>query len=267
MNFGSLLARAGRSFYDGSAYREAARDRTATCIAGLALILAAIWAAETYKLRIQLRGMMTEVTQGIAGMPDVHLENGEARFDPPGRFVMELEGKPFMTLDTEMTAEEALANEEGLFLTRAHLFLKRKDRADTRNFELTALGDRVIGEADLVRWGNTLFGWFPIVFYPLAVSFSLAWRLLLATVCAVIGLAIARIAGAGLDFAACFRVATLALVPTLVIGTVAVLSAETSWWQGWMSVLCTLAFLTFGILANRGQAAPGTGGVGLSGAA
>lgn len=262
MNFGSLLARAGRSFYDKTAYREAARDRTAACIAGLALVIAVVWVLDIYKLRVQLREMMAEVTQGMAGMPDVHLEDGEARLDPPGRFVMELEGKPFMTLDPEMTAEEALAQEEGVFMTSAHVFLQRKGQANTRSFELSALGDRVIGEADLERWGRAFFGYIPFVLYPLAVAFSLAWRLSIATGCAAIGLAIARMAGAGLDYAGCFRIATLALVPTLVIDTVAVLSAETNWWAGWMGAVCTLGFLTFGILANRGQATPATSGVG-----
>lgn len=256
MHLGSLLVRAGRSFYDPSAYREAVRDRTASCVAGLALVVAATWIADTYMIRAQLRKLVTALELETAEMPALHLENGEARLDPPGPFVIELEGKPFVILDPEMSAEEALTRGEGVFVTRTHVFLQRTGRADSRNYALSALGDRVIQGSDLARWGETFVELFPFVFYPLAVAFLVAWRIWIAVGCAVIMYPIARVVGAELDFAARFRLASLALVPTLVIDAVATLSLGKNGWTTWMGVVCSLAFLTFGIVANRRTASP-----------
>lgn len=89
----------------------------------------------------------------------------------------------------------------------------------------------------------------------------MAWRLVVSAVVAIVSVPLAGALSARLAYAACFRIVTLAIVPTLVLGTLATVAESASAWPLWAGMVCTLAFLLFGIVANRGTAAPAPPGL------
>ncbi len=246
-----------RSFFSAEAYRTAARARTITCALVLALAVALVSLGTAIQMSFAMRKAGAEFAQVFAGMPVVHIDGGEARLDPPGRFVGEIDGKPFVVLDPEMSIDEAFTGEQGLYLTRTHVIIRSEQQANTRSYALDAIDGYVIREADLVRWTRTLFAWLPWLLFPFLIAFSLGWRMLIASAIAVVGIPLAGALKAKMDYAGCFRVLLLASVPALLVGGVASIAGRDDWWPAWLGIACTLGYFVFGLAANRTQPSVG----------
>jgi hypothetical protein len=263
MLFESVFAGIWRAFYSADAYRNVAVGRTLHCVLLLGVVVSVIALATAANMAVEMRAVGAELAESFAGAPDIHIEDGEARLDPPGRFVGTLDGEPLLVLDPEMSADEALSGDAGFFLTRTHLLVRQKGRTNDRSLSLADVDDRVITESDLRRWTGMLFRWLPWVLLPFLALFSWIWRSALSAALAIAGIPLAGALGARLDYASSFRIATLAIVPTLVIGLGATLADAQALWPRWAGALCTLGYFVFGVRANRESAAPPPSGVTL----
>jgi hypothetical protein len=254
----AVVSRLWRAFFDAGAYREAAAGTTGACLAHLALAVALVWLPSAFAMTSGLGKFSREAIPAFDGMPSVYIEQGRARLDPPGRHEISLDGKPFIVLDPELSLEDALAVDQGLILIDRQLVIVSERRSDARVIELADLGDRVITEADVERWLATLGRFGSVVLYPFAVAFSFVWRLAIAAAFGLAALAIARMMKGQLAYEPSFRIATLAGIPTLVVGAVADASGHAGWWPAWLGITCTIAYLTFGVRAA--VAAPSSNG-------
>ncbi|HEU4430416.1 MAG TPA: DUF1189 family protein [Myxococcota bacterium] len=243
----AVISRLWRAFFDAGAYREVAAGTTGSCLAHLALAVALVWLPSLSSMTSGFGKFTREATAAFDGMPSVHIEQGEARLDPPGRHEIALEGEPLVVLDAELALDDALAMDQGMILTARQLVIVSKRRSDARVVELTDLGDRVITEADVKGWLAALARFGPVIFYPFAVAFSFAWRLAIAAALGLAALAIARMMRGRLVYEQGFRIATLAGLPTLLVGAVAQASGHADWWPAWLGIACTIAYLTFGV--------------------
>jgi len=255
---GSIVSRLWRAFFDARAYREVAYGTTGSCMAHLALAVVLVWLPSLFSMTSGFGKFAREAAPAFDGMPDVHIEGGVARLDPPERHEIAIgDEEPFIVLDPALSVDEALASERGVILTSRQLVVVNERRADTRVIELAQLGDRVITEADVKGWVAAIGRYGSAIAYPFAVAFSFAWRLAVAAVFGLAGLAIARMLRAPLGYEQAFRIATLAGIPTLAIGAVAEASSHASWWPAWVGISCTIAYVAFGVSANRNaEAAP-----------
>jgi len=250
----AVVSRLWRAFFDAGAYREVAAGTTGSCLAHLALAVALVWLPSLSSMTSGFGKFTREATAAFDGMPSVHIEQGEARLDPPGRHEIPLDGEPFVVLDPELSLEDALAIDQGLILTARQLVFVSESRRDARVIELAELGDRVITEADVKGWLAALARFGPAIFYPFAVAFSFAWRLAVAAAFGLAALAVAQLLRKPIAYDQAFRIATLAGVPTLVLGAVAQTAGHADWWPAWLGIACTIAYVTFGVRA--GVAAP-----------
>jgi Protein of unknown function (DUF1189) len=247
-----IASRLWRAFYDAGAYREVAGARIESCLAHLALAVFVVWVPSTFAMTSGFGTFAQAAARAFAGMPDVHIENGTARLDPPGRHEVQYEGKAFVVFDPSMSVDDALANEQGFFLTGRQLVIVQHDRSQARLVELAQFGDRVVTEADVQRWLAAAGRYGAIALFPFAVAFSFVWRLALAAALALGGLGVARALGSKTAYERSLRIATLAVVPGLFAATLAQTSGHAAWWPGWLGALCAIAYAVFGIRADRG---------------
>jgi hypothetical protein len=246
-----IASRLWRAFYDAGAYREVARSRIESCLAHLALAVFVVWVPSAFAMTSGLGKFTGEASRAFEGMPDVHIENGAARLDPPGRHEVKLQGETFFVLDPELSVDDALGYENGVILTGRQLVIVQRNRPQTRVVELAQFGDRVITAADVQGWLAAADRYGAIVIFPFAVAFSFVWRLACAALLALVGFAAARGLGSKIPYERSLRIATLAVVPGLFAATIADASGHGSWWPAWLGALCAGAYLVFGIRANR----------------
>jgi hypothetical protein len=248
---GRIASRLWRAFFDAGAYREVARGSIESCLLHVALAVALVWLAGSFAIASGLEAFTRGAARSVHDMPDVHIEGGTARLDPPGRHEIAVEGEPLIVLDPELSVDDALAFRRGIFLTGRQLVVVNDRRPDARVLELETLGDRVITEADVQRWLAAVARYGPFVLFPFAVAFSFVWRLAAAALLGLVGLAIARLLGARLDYETCLRIATLAVIPTIFLSALAQTAGHPAGWPAWLGIACALGYLVFGILANR----------------
>jgi hypothetical protein len=242
-------------------WRDAGRRWRGIGFFYMLLLLALTWAAVMGKAHKPFEQFVrTEVPQFAAKVPTVDIKDGVVTADVEQPYVIEDEqGNAIVVIDTTGETTQPPEPAPSFLLTKDALITRDQNKVQTvdlkgvKSFHLD--GQWVQSKAD---WALAQY-W--TLWFPAAVVLSMLWRLVQMLLYGAIGLAIASSVRPPLGYAACVRLAALAITPVILIDTVLWVTGANlgcAWTIGALALEIVLLVLM--IRANDVPAAPGSGG-------
>ena len=135
-------------------------------------------------------------------------------------------------------------------LTATHVYYRKSD-TETRVFDLSRVRDFTITPTKARRWLTLLATWLLPIISPFIFGGLFAFRLLQVLVFGLVGLLVARMVKAPLDFPALMRLTTVALTPALVLEPLLELVRWTPPVFELIWCVLVLGYVVWAVLANR----------------
>jgi hypothetical protein len=130
----------------------------------------------------------------------------------------------------------------------------RKSAAETRVFDLKAVDRFAISPAEARRWLSLFSTWAMPILAPVVLGGLFVYRLVQVFAFALIGLLMAGAMKLPLDLAPLMRITAVAMTPALIADAALGLSGHKPPGWGWFWTLIVLAYVTWGVFANRPEA-------------
>ncbi|MGC2062067.1 MAG: DUF1189 family protein [Thermodesulfovibrionales bacterium] len=242
------------SFFSRGLYRDVAARWRGFCLVYLLAVLALCTIPGVLRMQSDLGAWLNDQAPGyIRQLPNINITKGILAVDAPQpyRILNEKTGEPVVIFDTTGEVTSLTTSKAFALFTRTTLIV-RKDEKETRSFNLSDLDGETItidrGKAyDLL---DAVVEMFPVILYPFAFFFSFLLWSAKALVFALFGRLYAQRLSLRLDTRSVIRISVVALTPALLTGSLLTTAGVTLpyWWL--ISVLCSLAYVLYGIQAN-----------------
>ena len=249
----SLFAPFVRSFFSADLYREAAeRWPVRRAVVYLLLLVSLCWLPFMFQMDAAIRDYVeNELPELIADFPAIRISGGEASVDAPQPYIIQDPdtGKPLAILDTTGEITSLEDTDARLLLTKDKLFVENDNQ--TRIFDLSQMDGLELDRSSLEYFFGLMSPWFAIGMYPILVAGTYAYRLVVVVFYALIGLIVAKVTGAALDFQALFRVAAIAITPVYLLNTVLSLLKVQIPVGFLISMALVVVYLVFGVRSAK----------------
>lgn len=242
------------SFFSRALYRDVAARWKGFCVVYLLAVLALCTIPGVLRMQSDLGAWLSDQAPGyIRQLPAITIHKGVLSTDAPEpyRILNEKTGEPVVLFDSTGEITSLEGTKAFALFTKTALIV-RKSEKETRVFNLSDLE----GETITIDRGNAydlldaFVAVFPVVLYPFVLFISFLLWSTGALVFALFGSLYARRLSLSLDAHAAIRISVIALTPALFIGALMTTAGVTLpyWWL--ISILCSLAYVIFGIQAN-----------------
>lgn len=255
----SILRALPLSFFSRDLYRDVAASWRGIGLAYLALVVALLTLFVVVRMHVAITRWADGRGREFADqVPTIVIRQRVIEVDRPMPYVMvdRVSGKEGVVVDTtgQITSLDGL---EASVLVTADRILFRRSAAETRMFSLSGVDSLTLTPALARRWLTLFSTWISPCVAPFVFGGMFAFRLIQVLVFALVGLLVARLARARLDWSQVMRLAVVALTPALILDPMIDLSGirlpgRSLLWTG-----IVLAYVVWGVLVNRsGPEAP-----------
>lgn len=251
------------SFYSKPFYHDVARRWTGTGFLFLFLLLALTWIPVLMQAQMGLISFVdNESPKVVDQLPPITFSQGVVSVDAeqPYTITNPDDGNPLFILDTTGEVTSLDETEAVLLLTEDKVIVKKRagrtETHDLSRFE----GEFVLTKEKVHGWLAMGKSWFLPLAYPLCLVFSFLYRIVQALIYTLIGLLFANMAEKKLGFLPHLRLAVMAVVPTILFGTVLdLVNVNVPYW--WLfSFVVTLGYLWFGVHSVEAEDPPSADG-------
>lgn len=246
----SLLKSIPLAFHSRAFYREVARDWKGRGFLLLVLVLAVLWIPTMVHFHVSaMADFQKELNEIADQIPPIRIKNGHVTVDAELPYVItDPKGKEVAILDTTGNYTSLEGKEARLLLTENRLHFRNNqqqirihDLSKVEHFELTS--DRA------KSWIATFRQWLAFILYPIALAFSVVWRIVQALVYALIGVILANSLKMPLKYGSLLQLSLVAMIPALVFKTVFQASGLRFPLMSLVGVALVIGYLAFGIKA------------------
>lgn len=241
------------SFYSPDIYRYAARKGRGLGFAYLAILVAVFLIPKVMAFDRAMSEMIAQEAPAVAKqIPEVTITKGKVSLDKPQPYVItKSDGKtPLIVIDT--TGKTTFSNTEALYIVTESKVLVRPGQGGWQNLDLSSFDGVVINRTSSYEFLDWLEEISFFLIYPFAFVLALGFRFVQAFLCAFIGFSFAKSRGCRLPYSAAVRVASVALTPVVVIGTMLVmLNLHIPYWDI-ISFAAAIGYTMFGIKSSMG---------------
>ena len=243
------------SFFSKSLYQDVARNWKGFCVTYLLALLALSVIPGVMRVRTQLTAFFnTEAPQFVTQFPTITITDGKVTMSKPQPYYIrdEKTKKPVIIIDTTGKITSLKGSPAAILITGSSVLVKA-DEADTRTFDLAGIKHLVVDRSVLYDWMDSFQQWFPFLFYPFALLFSLLYHLVEVAFYTAIGFMFSRSLRAQLRFRALVRLAVIALTPSVILGLFLALTGLgfPYWW--YTSLMISTAYVYFAVRSNSGK--------------
>jgi len=218
----SLLQAPIQALLSNDFYREVGCTWRARAFIYLLLLVAASWIPamiQWYMVEKQI--MSAQSADFIRQMPTITIHGGEVAIDAdePLFIYGQETGEPLAIIDTSGQTGSLTNTGAMVLLTRNKLVLRKND-LETQTYDLSALQDVTLTPADADTAMNFFLAWGPILFYPILVLGSFAYRVVQVLCFALLGLQFTMTTRSRMSYAAVVSITIIAITPSIVISTI-----------------------------------------------
>lgn len=241
------------SFYSKALYRDVVENWKGLCLPYLLSMLALCIIPGVMKMNFELSGYLNSVAPGIVKqVPVITIKKGFLSIDKPEPYIIKDEktDSPLIIIDTTGQTT-SLEGSKALMLVKKDEILVRKDRTDTRSFELDGIDNLVIDRGVLYNWIEAMEDSFVFVLYPMALLFSFAFHFAEILLYAALGGILTRRLKITLTYKALVRLAAIAITPAMVIGAIFVTADVIVPFWMILGLWISIGYLFFAIKANQ----------------
>lgn len=243
------------SFFSKSLYQDVRKNWYGNGFLYLLLLTAIIIIPMMVKMHLGLADFMTnDAPKFTQQIPDITIKNGQVSTPEEKKYVITDpdSGEPFAVIDT---TGETKALEPGTYalLTKDKLIMQ-KDETETRIYDLTEIEDFTLNQANITKWSNLLKTWTSLALYPFILLGIFIVYIIQALIYGLAGIIITKILKTPpVHYQALVRLSVIAMTPVIIVNTIIDMVAIKVPYLSLISVIATLAYLTFGILATKGD--------------
>ena len=247
-----LLRAIPLSLFSGPLYQDVARRWKGAGLLYLLLVLALCWMALAVAMHVRLgRIIAEEAAPIVAQVPPVKISNGQVSIGAPEPHIITSPktGKPLIILDTTGQYSSLEDTEAAVLLTGKQL-LVRRDRASVTQFDLPPGGDLYVDRARATLLMALVRKWFAVVFCPVALALSFAYRVVQALLYALIGGLLTRAYRCRLPYVVRMRLAIVAVTPAILFDTILGLTGGSIPYWRLVCFLLAMGYLAYGVKVN-----------------
>lgn len=243
------------SFFSKTLYQDVARNWKGLCMTYLLALLALSVIPGVMTVRTELTAFFnTDAPRYVTQFPTITITDGKVSMNKPQPYYIrdEKTNKPVIIIDTTGKITSLKGSPAVILITRTNVKVKAGD-ADSRTFDLAGIKHLIVNRRVLYDWMDDFQEWFPFLFYPFALFFSLLYHLVEVVFYAAIGFIFARSLQTQLRFRALIRLAVIAITPSVVLGLFLALTGLRFpyWW--YVSLMISTAYVYFAVRSNSGK--------------
>lgn len=244
------------SFFSRAAYQDAAHNWRGTGFAYLFMLVAIFWVPFSLLAGAGLAVLIKEDAPAfIKQLPTIHINKGVVSIDKPVPYFIKnpKTGNVLAIIDTSGKYTSLENTKATVLITKKQGFFK-KSADETRVYDFAGVKDFTLTQDKASSIVTTIKNWVVVLMLPVLLGFAFVYRIIVALILAFIGNYIINpMAKTKLQFEQILRLSVIAMTPAYLVGVffeVSTLKLPFSWF---LFGVLTLAYLAFGISANRDQ--------------
>lgn len=243
------------SFFSRDLYRDVAKNWGAGVVLYLFILLVICWAVMIFKFQPGLNRSFQHVANELAPqVPEIHVKNGE---------VSTPENRPYLIKDPESGEAIAIIDTSGkypdlnetpsstkILVTNNKVFYL----SDANSEKIQKIPTNVTADIKPDKVKQVMIrvvDWLWVIFFPVFLLVSLAYRLIQALVYAVIGKMFSALSNVPLTYSELLKLSMVAVTPVIVLSTILDWFTVTFPFQLLVYFIISMAYLIFAIGANR----------------
>ena len=245
------------SFFSAALYRDVARRWRGIGLLYLLLLMAVTWAPVVLKwhLRFHRWAHGGQAARYFQEFPSLTIEDGVVSIAEPQPHVWRDPdtGEVILVVDTSAEFDVPEAATSRMLLSRSVLEIRDQEQRTTHVYNLSRVEsvylDRESALATVQSWSSR----FAFYAFPTALLVSMAWGLIRVLMYGFVGMALASIFRARLDYPALCRLSAVAMTPGMVVDAAGwVLGVGPTPYYAWalMAGMITVAYLAVAVKAN-----------------
>lgn len=240
------------SFYSKFLYQDVGKNWRGISFIYLLLLLAVCWIPGIVQVNSGISEFVTESAPGIVKqIPIITVSQGEVSVDGPEPYYIHdpERGDRFFILDTTGQITSLEGTDAKILLTKTKLIIE-KNESETRIFDLSEIDGVVVDQALVNSLLEIISKWLAIILYPIVLVFSYLYRIIQALIYAAIGILIAKMVHADLQYESLVSLAIISITPVLILDTI--VSSANIVIPLW-NIICfiiAMGFLFFAVKAN-----------------
>ncbi len=254
----TFLQAVPHSFYSADLYRDVARNWKGTAFGYLILLQSVVLLSAAYQIHREWVTYMDD--QGVAivqQMPAVVIDEGVASVEAEQPYIIQDPdtGEAVVILDTTGEITEIGEGSARVLLTRDRFFM-REDDHEPRIYELSQIDHFELDSHRLEGWRKLARNGFVVVMFPFLVFGLTLLRTVQVLFYGLLGLILARMVQARLDYPSLLSLAAVSLTPAICAGAVLELAEANLPAQGLILFGVSLFYFGRAVMANTESPQP-----------
>jgi Protein of unknown function (DUF1189) len=256
----SILQAPALAFHSKEFYRDVSRTWRGASYVYLLLLLAVCWMPAACQVQKSWATFVDgQAARIVSQVPPITIEQGRVSVDADLPYtITDPETKRVVAILDTTADMTSLSRSGALVMLGKEDVAVRKSPDEIRTYRLSGVRHLRIDRDQISLWmrrTKSIAG--PFV-YLLSLAGSYLFRMLEVLLLAVGGIGISRAMKVDLDFAALLSVAVMAITPGIVLRTLLYLGGVTVPFAWLLFLLIVLAYMAYGVAANRSPQTPET---------
>jgi hypothetical protein len=246
------------SFFSADLYRDVARRWRGFGFWYLVLMLAVSWLPFAIQAQVGFaKFVRQDATRLLAGFPGITITNGVVSIDRPEPYFWREPdtGKVILYVDTSGAFDLPAGAQAKAKLSRSKVVVQQSEY-ETRTYDLSGVKSFSVDANRVQGWLEAATYWVGIGIFTFGLLGTLVWHLIQILIYGLIGLALASMFGARLDYPALLRLSAVAITPAILLDTVLDLAGAHFPFSALVFLVIEIAYLAFAVKANADPNAP-----------
>lgn len=237
------------SFFSKELYQDVGLYWKGVNFGYLLLLLAVCWIPAIIKIRTVYSGFVREKAPSIVlQVPEITITDGQVSItESQPYYISDPENDDVLAIIDTTGTIISLEDSDAFCLLTKNSLITRENKFETQTYDLSQVEHFVLDGDRIMSWLKTSKKFLVIVIYPFALLGSYIYRIVQALIYAAIGLLFASFCKVVLSYNTLLRLATVAVTPCIIAGTVFDLAGVSL--PAPLYLLAALGYLFFGVKA------------------
>ena len=237
------------SFFSKELYQDVGLYWKGVNFGYLLLLLAVCWIPTIIKIRTVYSGFVREEAPPIVlQVPEITITDGQVSItESQPYYISDPENDDVLAIIDTTGTIKSLEDSDAFCLLTKNSLITRKNKFETQTHDLSQVEHFVLDGDRIMSWLQTSKKFLVIAIYPFALLGSYIYRIVQALIYAAIGLLFASFCKVVLSYNTLLRLATVAVTPCIIAGTVFDLAGVSL--PAPLYLLAALGYLFFGVKA------------------
>ena len=244
------------SFFSADLYRDVARRWRGIAFWYLVLLLAISWIPVAIKAQVSFaRFVRQDAPRTLEGFPPITIANGVVTIDRPEPYLWRDadSGEVFLYVDTSGAFDLPEGAHAKARLSRSQVTVQQSNY-ESRTYDLSGIKSFSVDKIRVLGWLRMTTSWIGLGLFAIGLLGTLVWHLIQVLIYGAIGLLLAMMFHARLNYPALVRLAAVAITPAILLDTVFDMAGIHVPYSVLLFLAIEMGYLAFAVKANADPA-------------